>query len=388
MHSHVFIRKNKMLPLLTMNLFLANGVTGVRDMGDQGVRDDLGDFPYAQDFEWREAIRAGTVIGPRLVLPGVIVDGPGSPRAGWVSVANAQQARNEVDFLKDLGADFIKVYDHEPREAFYAIAAEAKKWGMPIAGHIPMAISASEASDAGQKSDEHLFGVLFGCSTRETELAQKAIAGGDPMRTYIENAQVLVDTYSKDKAEKLFAQFVRNQTYQTPTLVRIRQLVSPVSLNSPQVVKYMTPALRSEYSARFKPVDSQTRALQQTLYQHEVHLVAEMHRAGVKILAGTDNTLYGSSLHDELVELVKAGLSPMQALQSATRNPAEYFGTLDSSGTVEAGKTADLVLLDADPLLSIENTRRILGVVVDGHFLNRPALDRLLGQVEAAAGSK
>jgi len=388
MHSHVFMRKNKMLPLLTLNLFLAHGVTGVRDMGDQGLPDDFGIFPYVQDFEWREAIRAGATLGPRLLLPGVIVDGVGAPRAGWASVATAEAARKEVIFLKSLGADFIKVHDHLSRDEFLAIAEETKKQGMSFAGHVPMAVSGAQSSDAGQKSDEHLFGVLFGCSTKESELMQKAVASGDAMRTYLENVQTVIDTYSEEKAAELFSKFVKNRTFQAPTIVRISQLIEPVPMSDPRVAKYMSPALRAEYSTRFKPVTPEILAAQKLLYQYEARLVGAMNRAGVTILAGTDNVLYGYGLHDELKELVKAGLTPMQALQSATRNAADYLGTLDSMGTIEKGKLADLVLLDANPLDSIDNTRKIFGVVVDGHFLNRQALDRMLAQVEAAANPK
>jgi hypothetical protein len=315
----------------------------------------------------------------------VIVDGPGSPRVGWASVANGEQAVQEVDFLKSLGADFIKVYDHEPREAFFAIADETKKQGISFAGHVPIAVSAAEASDAGQKSEEHLYGVLFGCSTKESELMEKAIASGDAMRTYLENVHTLVDSYSDEKAASLFARFVKNHTFQTPTIIRISQVVEPVAMSDPRVVKYMSPALRAEYSNRFKPLSPEVLATQRLLYQHEVRIVGAMNRAGVKLLAGTDNSLYGSSLHDELAELVKAGLTPMQALQTATRNAAEFLGTLNSMGTVEKGKLADLVLLDANPLDSIDNTRRISAVVVNGRLLDRQALDRLLAQVEAAA---
>jgi hypothetical protein len=208
------------------------------------------------------------------------------------------------------------------------------------------------------------------------------------MRTYLENVHTLVDSYSDEKAASLFARFVKNHTFQTPTIIRISQVVDPVPMSDPRVVKYMSPALRAEYSNRFKPVSPGVLAAQRLLYQHEVRIVGAMNRAGVKLLAGTDNSLYGSSLHDELAELVKAGLTPMQALQTATRNAAEFLGTLNSMGTVEKGKLADLVLLDANPLDSIDNTRRISAVVVNGRLLDRQALDRLLAQVEAAANPK
>lgn len=388
MHTHAFMRKNKLLPLLTMFLFIANGVTGVRDMGDQGMRDDFGDFPYVQDFEWRQAISAGAALGPRLVLSGVIVDGPKSTRAGWASVADASQARDEVIFLKKLGADFIKVYDRLPRDAYFAIADETKKQGLPFAGHVPLAISAAEASDAGQKSEEHLYGVLFGCSSKEVELMQK-IKDGDPMRGLLDNAKALVDSYSDDKAASLFARFVMNHTYQTPTLVRLSQAIDPVPMSDPRVLKYLSPALREQFAERFKtrsnPDDLPNQRL---LYQTELRIVASMQRNGVKLLAGTDTLFYGSGVHDELEQFVKAGLTPMEALQTATRNAAEYLGTLNSLGTVEKGKLADLVLLDANPLESIDNTRKISAVVVNGRLLDRKALDSILAKVEAAANNK
>ena len=119
------------------------------------------------------------------------------------------------------------------------------------------------------------------------------------------------------------------------------------------------------------------------IHQAHYRVVKEMQQAGVKLLAGTDGRLFGFDLHDELQELVTAGLTPMQALQTATRNPADFFGKLDSMGTVEKGKIADLVLLDADPLESIANTTKINAVVVNGQLLDRKALDRMLAQMRA-----
>ena len=123
------------------------------------------------------------------------------------------------------------------------------------------------------------------------------------------------------------------------------------------------------------------------MYQYHLRLVRTMQRAGVKMLAGTDTSFFGSAVHDELVEMVKAGLTPMQALQTATKNAADYLGKVDTMGTVEKGKSADLVLLDANPLEAISNTQKISAVVLNGQLLNRKALDRLLAHVESAAHS-
>ena len=378
MHSHVFMRKNKMLPLLTLYLFVAHGVTGVRDMGDQGVKDDFGDFPYVQDFEWRQAIAAGP-LGPRLNLAGVIVDGPKSPRAGWASIHNEAQARELVGSLKRLGADVIKPYDRLPRDAYFALADEAKKQGLAFAGHTPFAVSVAEASDAGQRSIEHLTGVLLASSHREDEYMKAILAGQSPP-----DLKTLLDSYDDEKAKRLFARFVKNGTYHAPTFVRGR--VEPVPMSDPRIVKYFTPALRDEYAPSLKanPANAANRRLS---YETNQRLVREMHRSGVKMLAGTDTRFFGSDLHAELAEFVKAGLTPMEALQPATKNAAEYLGALQSMGTVEKGKLADLVLLNASPLDAISNTSKINAVVVDGRLLDRAALDRLLMQVETAGNT-
>lgn len=388
MHTHAFIRKNKILPLLNMHLYVANGVTGVRDMGDQGLPDDFGDFPWGQDFDWRRAISAGAAIGPRLVLAGLLVDGPNTPRAGWPSIADAAQGRKQVNELKAMGADFIKVYDRLPRDAYFAIVDEAKKLGLPFAGHVPFAITVAEASDAGQRSEEHLWGMLLGCSTREKELMPVVNAPvrrlEDRNRGLVTNFKALLDSYSEKKANALFAKFVKNHTFIVPTLTT--KAFESVPLTDPRVVKYFTPALRENYKSQFAaaagaPVSPERKLM----YETDLRLVRDMNRAGVKLLAGTDTLFFGSGLHDELAQLVKVGLTPLQALQTATKNAAEYLGTLESMGTVEQGKVADLVLLDANPLDSIANTQKIRAVVVNGRLLDREALDAMLAQIEAAA---
>lgn len=391
MHTHAFIRSRKSFPLYVMYLLLASGVTGVRDMGSPGERDDFGDFPYLHDLEWRQAIGAGAILGPRLNLALTIVNGPhvpGYPR-NWAAVADAAQARDEVISLKKLGADLIKVYDQLPRDAYFAIADEAKKQGLPFAGHIPILVSAAEASDAGQKSLEHDYGVLFGCSTREAELMQKEEglygAGRPVMRGILrlDDVKMLVATYSEAKAASLFVKFVRNDTYVTPSLVRASIDRPPVT--DPRVVKYFSPALR-EYSypaSSSRPPSPDVLEAQNLMYQYHLRIVGAMQRNGVKMLVGTDSSFFGAAVHDELAEFVKAGLTPMQALQTATINPARYFGKSDSMGTVEKGKLADLVLLDANPLEAIDNIRKISAVVADGHLLDRRELDRLLAQVES-----
>ena len=392
MHTHVFIRANKSFPLYTLYLFLAHGITTVRDFGTVGVKDDFGDYPFRQDTGWRQAISVGSVLGPRLNMSLTVVNGPkavGYPRT-WLTVANATEARQMVTFLKAQGADFIKEYDELSRDSYFALVDEAKKQGVPVAGHVPTSVSVAEASDAGQKSLEHNYGVASGCSARETEFIQKETAlwgeGQSAMRGILPIAEIkaLIASYDETKCKALFAKFVRNNTFVTPSMVRARG--SAVPATDPRVVKWFSPALReytypaSRQGGAPNPAAAESRRL---AYEHHSRLVKEMQRAGVKMLAGTDGSFFGTSFHEELGEFVKAGLTPMEALQIATKNAAEYYGTSRTSGTVEQDKVADLVLLDANPLESIDNTKRIAAVVVNGRLLDRTELDRMLALVES-----
>jgi imidazolonepropionase-like amidohydrolase len=392
MHTHVFIRERKSFPLYSLYLFIAHGVTGIRDFGSTGVKDDFGDYPFRQDTEWRQAVSAGSILGPRINMSLTVVNGPkvaGYPRT-WLTVSNAAEAREMVRFLKDQGADFIKEYDELSPDSYFALVDEAKKQGIPVAGHVPTSVSAAEASDAGQRSLEHNYGVPSGCSSKEAEIMQKETAlwgpGKPAMRGIlpVDDVKAMIGSYDEAKCKALFAKFVRNNTFVDPSMLRARG--GGVQASDPRVVKWFSPALREYSYPASRPTNPQNPAVAEArrlAYGYHSRLVKEMQRSGVKMLVGTDDSFFGTSLHEELVEFVKAGLTPMEALQIATKNAAEYYGKLDTFGTVEKGKVADLVLLDANPLESIENTQKISAVVVGGHLLERSELDQLLTLVES-----
>jgi len=383
-----------------LTLFPANGVTGVRIM-----------WGGPAHFQWREEIAKGSRLGPRLIIASPIIDGPKPVLPGFTSVSNEVEARQVVRQFKAMGYDFVKVYSRLPREAYFAIADEAKKVGIPFAGHIPMSISAVEASDSGQRSVEHIdsiigFGTLFTCSNKEEELrkeSEKAFADlslqQPPTPSQLEALRSLskkvLETYDDKKASALFALFVKNSTWQCPTLTVLRSmrfLYDKNFINDPRL-KYMPKKRRASWELKNRPVFSSHTAedwdIGKKVYQKELEIVGAMRRAGVKLLAGTDEPnpfcFPGFSLHDELGLLVEAGLTPMEALQTATYNAAEFLGMKDSLGTVEAGKIADLVLLDADPLEDIANTKKIAAVVVGGKYYSRPSLDEMLAKIEILA---
>jgi ankyrin repeat protein/imidazolonepropionase-like amidohydrolase len=384
MHVHPWVGKNYLA------LFIANGVTGIRVMEGGPVY-----------HKWRQEISAGKLIGPRMVISCPIVDGPGSPLPDSMIVSNEDEGRHMVRKVKKESADLIKVFDDIPPDAYFAIADEAKKQGIPFAGHVPYLVSAAEASEAGQQSIEHCHYVLWACSTEGEEELKKKLKETRDMPLSLPQARARVKlitdtTYSEKKAAKLFARFVKNNTWVCPTLIVYGlPFRGEEGLANDPRLKYMPLSTKDSWKndVYVAWVTGEGRADHKKLCEKHLAIVGAMGRAGVGLLAGTDTTgmasnpycFPGFGLHDELAVFVQAGLSPMQALQTATYNPAKCLGKLDSMGTVEHGKVADLVLLDADPLQDIRNTQRIAAVVVGGKIFQRAALQKMLAQVEAQA---
>src|SRR5262249_49015041 len=370
-----------------LTLYLAKGVTGVRDM--HAIDTDA-------TFGLRKQVQEGKQPGPRVVAAGPLVDGPKPFVPSSLVAANAAEGREAVRKLKKMGADFVKVYTKLPREPYLSIADEAKQQGLPSAGHVPESVSAAEASDLGQKSIEHLTGVELACSDREDELRREAVAilAKADNQVAMEllgriDAQA-ADSFSDRKARALYARFVRNGTWQVPTLTVLHSLVSlddPKFTADPRV-KYMLPSL-SSYWSLIKLPPEMTAMLKRT-YKRATGRVRAIDQAGVPFLAGTDTpgvpyVFPGFSLHDELALLVaEGGFTPLEALQATTRDPARFLGREKDLGTVEPDKLADLVLLDADPLAEIHNTTKIAAVMVNGTLLPRNELDKMLAEVEAA----
>ncbi len=377
-------------------LFIANGVTGVRQMYGEPIL-----------HEWRKQIEAGQLLGPHTLVPSPIVDGPKPVWPGSIPVANAAEARQAVVQIKRSGADFVKVYSLLPRDAYFAIADESKKEGIPFEGHVPDSVSLQEASNAGQKSVEHLTGVLTACSAREAELlnsAQQTVAaiyaGQSPStrfwgREFRERQNLTLETYSPQKAETVFAELKKNHTWQCPTLTVLRSMAfsDDSSFTNDPRLKYMPRNVVSSWDPKADPFlkdkTAEDWAMSKKVFSKELEIVGAMQRAGVEILAGTDTLnpycFPGFSLHDELGLLVQSGLTPMQALQAATLNPARFLGREKDLGTIATGKIADLVLLDANPLDDIGNTRKISAVVFGGKFYSRASLDEMLAKIETLA---
>ena len=374
-------------------LFVANGVTGVREM--YGAMDVIHDWKarFASGEPW-----------PRMIGAGHILDGPRPFWPGSVVASTAEQARHVVDSLHAVGADFIKAYTGLPREAYVAALDEAKRVGTTVVGHVPDAVPVAEASDLGQRSIEHLTGMVGDCS-RDAEVlrAERAAAlaadtAARLMISYARQTPRILATQDSTRCADLIARLARNGTWQTPTLVTLRNfafLDEDRITNDPRV-RYMPPELVRSWDRRtdirFRARTAAAWANAKRVYQRNVEILGAMQRAGVPILAGTDAlnpySFPGFSLHDELELLVEAGLPSAEALRAATLNPAVFFGLTDSLGTVEVGRRPDLVLLDANPLEDIRHTRDIRAVVLNGRWYDRKALDRLMANAERLAHTR
>jgi len=361
-------------------LFIANGVTGVRDMG--------GDLPVL--FEWRKQIAAGEIAGPRMIVSGPMLDGylPGNKLRfpSSVPITTPESALAAVDSLKSQGVDFIKVQSVISHDAYLAAAAEAHKQNLPIVGHVPDKVRISETIAAGQKSIEHLMGIFEGCSTEE----DKFIRGEG-------NLKLLLSTTDQSRCDAIIHSLAQNQVWQCPTLAWQRggTFLDQLDWDHQPLDKYVPAPWRNITWRRFADemmpdLKRDPLALRQKYFKRNLQMVGAMHRAGVPFLAGTDAApgiyvMPGFSLHDELANFVEAGFTPMEALQTATSLPAKFLGQEKTVGSIEPGKAADAVLLTANPLTDIRNTRKIRAVVARGRLFDRPDLDAMLAAVEAAA---
>lgn len=343
---------------------LSYGITTVRDRG----------APLADIVRLRDATASGALLGPRLFIAGPLLEGPVPIQMGLiVDLFSATQAREEVRELKRRKVDYIEVDTTLTPELYAAIADEARHQNLPLVGHIPAQVSASDIAKAGQVDVEHLGGrflnVLIACSRDEPYFRQLTAKTFDDLLTAVrENRKAdepqfrasfdrrLLATFNENKAQRLYALYAKNGIAQTPTLHVLKTLWDS-----------------NKDGDKLNEEDLQ---LGKQIFQKDLVVIGSMKRAGVPVLAGTDGSYAGGgdALHDELELLVQAGLSPQQALQAASRDAAAAMGVLKDVGTIKPGKEADFVLLDADPLKNIANTRKISAVGLHGHLLSKEQL--------------
>lgn len=321
-----------------------------------------------------------------------------------MSVPTPDDGRRVVDSLAAGGADFIKVYDGLSRDVYFAVVARARERGLRVAGHVPGSVSPVEASDAGMWSIEHVT-VAPACIPGLERIAREANAaasrpGVSPDSVLAIRLQTdgrVIAAFDEAACTDAGAVLARNHTWLVPTLARERTwsrayLASSAAGSDPQL-RYVPGSVRANWNrwrdsilAARTPAEAMTEPDRYRLY---VRIVAALRAAGVGVLPGTDTDgsdaffygVPGSTLHAELATLVgDVGFTPAEALRAATAEAARFLGVADSLGSVESGKLAELVLLDANPLADVRNLRRIRAVVRGGRLLDRAALDALLAE--------
>ncbi|MFK7953948.1 MAG: amidohydrolase family protein [Ekhidna sp.] len=364
---------------LLLPLFVMHGVTGIRDMA--------GSLKVVN--EWKEKMASGSLLGPKIFAAGPLIDGPNPMWDGSIGISSPQNVKTKVDSLQEAGVDFLKIYSLLPAPIYYALSEYASSIDFPFCGHIPKNVTNAQASKSGMKSLEHLLDIPLECSSEEENIRNNTIDFGGlegRLAKYVYRTKLMIDTYDEKKAKALYSEFVKNDTWHTPTIsMWYKNAYYEEELKKDQdyfkylplyMRKYWTPQVNDHLRYRQKEFLESKKAL----VAHYKRIIKDMHEAGVKLLAGTDtgaNPLCwpGLGLHLEIAMLEEAGLSPIEALKTATINPAIYLGIEDDYGTISQGKFADLVLLSKNPLETVTNTQSISGVVKSGSYFNKKRIE-------------
>jgi hypothetical protein len=388
MHYHNMDDESAQVTDSTMTpLLIANGITGVRDM-----------FALNNTLKRRDSIRTGQLIAPETFI-GAMVDGPIPIWPLSIRVKDTLRAVIIVDSLKNAGYDFIKVYSALPRDIYFAIATESKKENIPFEGHVPRSITPLEAVLAGQKSQEHQLGMILQCSslndsTRNIyrKLEPKLFFGrGQEVR---DQWTLLINSFDPEQLNNIANIFNQTGSWYCPTIITNQNYFSRLKnvkeeIKNDTLIQYVTKSAKSGWSFMAMPFNNYStedwdiRMKQLGLLNKIVKLIYDKK---VNMLAGDDNNnpfcFAGFSLHQELQLFVDCGIPDAEVLKIATYNPTVFFKIEGQFGTIEQGKIANLVLLDANPLIKISNTTKINSVFLRGHCFDRNALDGLLAGVK------
>lgn len=390
--THVHFSFNEELTPAMFDLFLIYGITSVRDTGAE--------IGYVK--EWKDRALANPLEAPRVMIAGPLLDGMPNVYDGsspWRPLlsegyATVDEITEGIYRLDSIGVDLLKAYEMLTPEQFHEVTRLGKELGLKVTGHVPLSMDVISASNAGLNSMEHLRNLELSSASNAEELLEerrqmlidgKDDEGGD-LRSRIHSAQreTAIQNYDDQKNDEVLRVLAQNETWQIPTL----------ALNLGATNRYYTEAEWLE-TFRYLPqiveenwresaaarADSEVTAFRAQQSEWLLNMTGKIHRAGIEIMAGTDTPIGlltpGKSLHRELLLLVEAGLTPMEALKTATLNPAQYFGMDDELGTIEEGMWADLILLNSNPLEDIRNTKEIHTVIRQGNVLNPDKINQI-----------
>ena len=367
-------------------LYVANGVTAVRDAAA-----DL--TPLV--LEMRVAVAAGSLLGPTIFTSGPKLEGYKPLWKGTIEVGTPAEVDAALDRLQAMKVDFVKITDNtlKPDIFLYAVGA-AKKRGLKTSAHTPFALTIQQAVDAGLSSIEHVDYLIKAGSPREAEIGAAFAAG---KMSYGEASDAFTASFDANYAAGVYRRLAKSGVSVTPTLNmgRILAYLDREDHSRDAGLAYIGPGLRKTYDWRVERAAKSTPqqvAERHKEYELSVRVLPMLVKAGIPIMAGTDAGYLNSfnypgwGLHDELDRYVEAGLTPQQALVTATQTGPRFLGHADRYGSIAAGRAADILILDANPLKSIKATRSINAVVLHGKLLDRAALDVMLAEARRKAG--
>lgn len=383
MHIHLrggndMITANKNL----LPLFLAYGVTTVRECG--------GDIT-PQVMEWRQQIAAGTMAGPRIFTSGPKLDGPKPTWAGSLLVETPEQVGKALDSLQKIKTDFVKIYESKiSRDAYLEAVSQAHARGLLSTGHMPYTVKLTEAVDRGMNGSEHLYYVFKACSAKEDSITKVELETEHTARPLglFGALPTLYATYDDAKAAALFKYLAQHHFTVTPTLFVSKTLneIKETDHSKDSLLNYIDPKIPATYQGRVasaRRASEASTAFTKKFEEKATAMVPQMYAAGVNVIAGSDCGAFnsfvypGSSIHQEIKLLAASGLTPQQALTTSVINGPKFFG-LDNYGSLQAGKCADMIFLDANPLQNINAIDQINRMVAHGKAYSRQDMDNML----------
>jgi hypothetical protein len=388
-HVHVFSSADEYKT--AFKLYLLNGVTGIRDMGAL--------LPLEEQKRIAAGVEAGSILGPRIILSGAWIDASPGSWPGMFLADTPQEGRDRVRAIAKQGWAAAKSYSMLGEETYVAIADEAKKQNVPLVGHIPESVTLETAIKAGQNGMEHFGRITAACSTEEAAMisrVQKALKAEDPRTAMIAEMathnKIILETWNLQLCNRILAEMAHANLHVTPTLIVSDFYVGKRPKADDIKMRTLPSAIREAWSKpdfRLDAMTAELRALADQSIALDWKTFKMAHNAGVPIMAATDASFanpfifHGFSLLDELDRYVEAGLTPRQALSTATIAPARFFKLKNQDGVIAVGRRADLVVLKDNPIDGLATLRAPRAVVASGHIFGRAALDVLQHELEA-----
>ena len=361
-----------------LNLFIANGITTVRDAG--------GDLTTSV-LEWNKEIVAGNLVGPTIFTSGPKIDGKNGTWAGSLEVESEAAIQIALDSLESIPSDFVKIYDSRiTGELYLKTIAEAEKRNLITSGHMPFTVELNQAVDSGIDAVEHLYYVMKGCASNESEVTQKLV---NKEIGFWDAMPLLMSHYQDSVARKTFFHLKGHKVYVVPTLHigKILSYLDEVDHTNDEYLKYINEEIIKTYEGRInRAKNSSEKAIadRKKLDLFFGKLTKSLNDAGVGLLAGSDSGAYNSytypgiSLHKELQEMVANSISPLDALKTSAYNGSKFLKKEADYGSISQGKIADIVILDQNPLENIKNTQKVYSVIKGGQTYSKEQLKALL----------